>query len=88
MNTHPGHPFAATEFDRELTENILPFWVTRSLDHQNGGFHGAITASNEVQKGSKEVRSCAAGFCGLSQKHTSVTGKNLILIPPNGPIEN
>lgn len=51
MNTHPGHPFAATEFDRELTENILPFWVTRSLDLQNGGFHGAITASNEVQKG-------------------------------------
>jgi len=27
----------------ELLNDILPFWMTRTLDHENGGFYGALT---------------------------------------------
>ena len=27
----------------ELLTNILPFWMERALDHENGGYYGAIT---------------------------------------------
>jgi len=32
----------AVEFERELTENILPFWMTQAVDKANGGLHGAV----------------------------------------------
>ncbi|MFA7711523.1 MAG: AGE family epimerase/isomerase [Candidatus Neomarinimicrobiota bacterium] len=28
---------------RNLYENIIPFWMTHAVDHQNGGFYGRIT---------------------------------------------
>ncbi len=34
--------------ERELRENILPFWLEHSLDHENGGFYGALTNSLEI----------------------------------------
>jgi mannobiose 2-epimerase len=30
--------------ERELTGNILPYWLTRAIDHEHGGFVGLITA--------------------------------------------
>jgi mannobiose 2-epimerase len=27
---------------RELLENILPFWLKHTIDHRNGGFYGAV----------------------------------------------
>ena len=32
----------AREFERELTGNILPFWMTHAVDDANGGLHGAV----------------------------------------------
>lgn len=34
----------------ELTENILPFWMERVVDEENGGFYGRITGNNELVK--------------------------------------
>ena len=28
----------AAQFRRELTENILPFWMRHTIDRENGGF--------------------------------------------------
>lgn len=39
------------ELEDELTENILPFWMEHSPDHESGGFHGHITHENQVVKG-------------------------------------
>lgn len=35
------------ELNRELTENILQFWMENSLDRRNGGFVGRINIENE-----------------------------------------
>jgi len=51
MNLNPVRTFSIPGFDQELRENILPFWMSHPLDKQRGGFHGALSASNEVQKG-------------------------------------
>lgn len=32
----------AGRFERELTGNILPFWMTHAVDRENGGFYGYI----------------------------------------------
>ncbi len=34
------------EFRRELEENILPFWINRMQDDDNGGFYGRIDGRN------------------------------------------
>ena len=31
------------ELSHELLDNILPFWLTKTIDHQNGGFYGSLT---------------------------------------------
>lgn len=31
------------QIEQELRLNILPFWMKHTLDHENGGFYGAIT---------------------------------------------
>ncbi len=35
------------QLEEELTENILPFWMTHVVDRVNGGFYGAVT--NDLQ---------------------------------------
>jgi mannobiose 2-epimerase len=37
-----------TELKDELTGNILPFWLKRSVDRKNGGFYGAVTDDLQV----------------------------------------
>jgi mannobiose 2-epimerase len=37
-----------TEVENELITNILPFWMNRMPDDENGGFYGRITAENKV----------------------------------------
>jgi mannobiose 2-epimerase len=41
----------AIEFERELTENILPFWMTHVVDEVNGGLHGAVANDLSVVAG-------------------------------------
>ncbi len=36
------------QLKEELTGNILPFWMTHTLDRVNGGFYGALTDDLEV----------------------------------------
>jgi len=36
------------EFERELTENILPFWMKNAVDQKNGGFYGGMTNDHVV----------------------------------------
>jgi mannobiose 2-epimerase len=43
-----------TQFEVELRENILPFWMKYTPDRENGGFYGALTNDkairNEVER--------------------------------------
>ncbi|MDZ7260697.1 MAG: AGE family epimerase/isomerase [candidate division KSB1 bacterium] len=45
-------PFDKSDFrqqlEKELTENILPFWMTYVVDKVNGGFYGAVTNDLKV----------------------------------------
>ncbi len=45
----------AMELQRELTDNILPFWMTHAADTGNGGMHGAVT--NDLRVRDDEPRS-------------------------------
>ena len=52
MTSDPAH--LSTRMERELRENILPFWLNHAVDPVNGGFYGAITNDlqihNEVER--------------------------------------
>ncbi len=37
-----------SQFEAELRGNILPYWMDKTLDRQNGGFYGALTHLNQV----------------------------------------
>ena len=37
-----------SQLKKELTGNILPFWMTYSVDKVNGGFYGALTNDLEI----------------------------------------
>jgi cellobiose epimerase len=39
--------FMPSVFEAELQDNILPFWMNHTLDHEKGGFYGAVT--NDLQ---------------------------------------
>jgi mannobiose 2-epimerase len=39
----------AAQFRRELTGNILPFWMQHTVDRENGGFYGAIDCDLQVE---------------------------------------
>jgi mannobiose 2-epimerase len=43
------------QLEKELTGNILPFWMTYVVDKVNGGFYGAVT--NDLQVHNKVPRS-------------------------------
>ena len=36
---------------KELTENLIPFWVQHSLDHEHGGFIGRMTQDFKIESG-------------------------------------
>jgi len=44
------------ELGAELLSNIIPYWLTHSMDHENGGFYGQIDSNNvqivDADKGS------------------------------------
>jgi mannobiose 2-epimerase len=40
----------AARFRRELTGNILPFWMRHTVDREHGGFYGAIDCDGQVDK--------------------------------------
>ena len=35
-------PFGKSQFENELLDNILPYWIKTAPDHGNGGFFGAV----------------------------------------------
>ncbi len=37
-------------FEKELTENILPFWIHKMQDNEHGGFYGRIDGNNVLHK--------------------------------------
>ncbi|MDL2221752.1 AGE family epimerase/isomerase [Parabacteroides sp. OttesenSCG-928-N08] len=37
-------------FEKELTTNILPFWINRMQDNEQGGFYGCIDGNNKLHK--------------------------------------
>lgn len=39
-----------SEVKEELANNILPFWMTKMIDSQNGGFYGRIDGSDRVHE--------------------------------------
>jgi mannobiose 2-epimerase len=39
-----------SELHRELTENILPYWINRMVDEENGGFYGRIDGREQLHK--------------------------------------
>ena len=40
----------AARFEKELVQNILPFWMRHTVDRENGGFHGAISCDLTVDR--------------------------------------
>ena len=38
------------EMQDVLTQNILPFWLDKMQDHENGGFYGRIDGQNVLHK--------------------------------------
>ncbi len=40
----------AERFRKELTGNILPFWIRHTVDRENGGFYGKVSCDLTVQK--------------------------------------
>lgn len=36
------------ELQEELTHNILPFWMNKMVDEQNGGYYGQISGTNKL----------------------------------------
>lgn len=38
------------EVKQELTSNILPFWMNKMVDDENGGFYGRIDGHNRLEK--------------------------------------
>ena len=36
------------ELQKELTDNILPFWMSRMKDQERGGYHGRVTGANKL----------------------------------------
>ncbi len=40
----------AAQFRKELTENILPFWMRHTVDRENGGFYGTVSCDLKVDK--------------------------------------
>ncbi len=40
----------AAQFRRELTENILPFWMRHTIDRENGGFFGTVDCDLNVDR--------------------------------------
>lgn len=43
------------QFKDELTQNILPFWMTHAVDQSNGGLHGSV--ANDLQIDNRVPRS-------------------------------
>lgn len=37
------------EVEKELVEGILPYWINKTVDKENGGFYGYITNKEEVE---------------------------------------
>ena len=51
MTAHPKLDLLRSELERELTERILPFWMTRAVDERNGGFLGYIDGDGVSRPG-------------------------------------
>lgn len=48
MNSENRKTIFRTAFEKELTENILPFWAEKMKDKENGGFYGRISGENQI----------------------------------------
>jgi len=40
----------SARIERELRENILPFWMRHAVDRENGGFYGKIDCDGAIQR--------------------------------------
>ncbi|MDR2809302.1 MAG: AGE family epimerase/isomerase [Tannerellaceae bacterium] len=39
-----------SELNKELVENILPYWIKKTIDNENGGFYGRIDGHEQIHK--------------------------------------
>ncbi len=46
--TDAGKQALAQRIKQELLGNILPFWMQHTLDHEHGGFYGALTPGLQI----------------------------------------
>ena len=49
MTLSTRHDWAA-RIEKELLENILPFWMRHTLDHENGGFYGKVDCDGHIDR--------------------------------------
>ena len=49
MPIPPSHRDLKERMERELRQNILPFWIEHTVDHEKGGFYGALTNDLQVR---------------------------------------
>lgn len=50
MKTHELLNKLVKEFSRDLTENILPYWMHKMVDTQQGGFYGQIDGREQLHQ--------------------------------------
>jgi mannobiose 2-epimerase len=63
------------QIHQELTQNILPFWMDRTVDKINGGFYGALT--NDLTVHNDQPRSailCARILWTYARAHRQLGG--------------
>lgn len=43
-----NNQFLPSQFERELLDNILPYWIKTAPDYENGGFFGAVYSDGRI----------------------------------------
>jgi mannose/cellobiose epimerase-like protein (N-acyl-D-glucosamine 2-epimerase family) len=51
MNNH----FVQSQFESELTDNILPYWLKTAPDHENAVFFGAVYNDGRIDNNVLEL---------------------------------
>lgn len=78
-----GLPQLSECMQRELTENILPFWPKYSIDRENGGFYGALTNDlrilNDVERSLVQCARMLWTYSAAYRKYQSPTYLDMAL---------
>ena len=67
------------ELEREMHENILPFWMNQAVDIEQGGFYGQITNYSAAQRNSTKGAVLNARILWTFSAAYNLTGRTVYL---------